>query len=143
MAAAGEWVVWFNGKRGRAGRAGALRDRGFKYGDAVFDTTRTFGHRIFRLDEHLDRFFRSLAYLDIDPDLSKKQFREITEQVAAHNLKLTPPGRRHLGVAAGDMRAGAVRPRRPIRTIRSARSSSNAGRCRSATGRSSTATGSS
>jgi branched-chain amino acid aminotransferase len=91
MAAAGEWVVWFNGKivPERDARV-PFRDRGFKYGDAVFDTTRTFGHRIFRLDDHLDRFFRSLAYLDIDPGLSKKQFREITEQVAAHNLKLTP-----------------------------------------------------
>ena len=30
-----------------------FRDRGFLYGDAVFDTTRTFGHRLFRLGEHL------------------------------------------------------------------------------------------
>ena len=32
-----------------------MRDRGFKYGDAVFDMTRTFGHRIFKLKEHVDR----------------------------------------------------------------------------------------
>ena len=29
-----------------------FRDRGFLYGDAVFDTTRTFGHRLFRLGQH-------------------------------------------------------------------------------------------
>jgi len=92
MAAADDWVVWFNGKivPEREARV-PFRDRGFKYGDAVFDTTRTFGHRIFRLDEHLERLYRSLAYLDIDPGLTPKQMREITEQVAAHNLKLTAP----------------------------------------------------
>jgi branched-chain amino acid aminotransferase len=29
-----------------------FRDRGFLYGDAAFDTTRTFRHRPFRLEEH-------------------------------------------------------------------------------------------
>lgn len=36
-----------------------FRDRDFKYGDAVFDMPRTFGHRIFKLDEDLDRFYNS------------------------------------------------------------------------------------
>jgi branched-chain amino acid aminotransferase len=92
MAASNEWVVWFNGSvvPEREARV-PFRDRGFKYGDAVFDTTRTFGHRIFRLDDHLERLYRSLAYLDIDPGLLRGQLREITEAVAAHNLKLTPP----------------------------------------------------
>ena len=35
------------------------RDAGFLLGDAVFDTTRTFGGRIFKLDEHLDRLYNS------------------------------------------------------------------------------------
>ena len=33
-----------------------IKDQGFKYGDGVFDTTRTFGHKIFKLKEHLERF---------------------------------------------------------------------------------------
>ena len=44
-----------------------FRDRGFLYGDAVFDTARTFAHRPFRLVEHVDRLYRSLRYLRIDP----------------------------------------------------------------------------
>ena len=28
-----------------------FRDRGFKYGDAVFDMTRTFNHKIFKLED--------------------------------------------------------------------------------------------
>ncbi len=66
----------------------SIRDRGFLQGDAVFDTTRTFGHRIFRLDEHLDRFFQSLKYMRIDPRLSKADFARLTMRVLEANLPL-------------------------------------------------------
>ena len=47
-------VCYFNGKIVPESEAVvSFRDRGFKYGDAVFDTTRTFGHRIFRLGRAL------------------------------------------------------------------------------------------
>lgn len=65
-----------------------FRDRGVKFGDAVFDTTRTFGHKIFRLQEHLERFYRSLRYLRIDPILSIEEFIAATEQVVERNLPL-------------------------------------------------------
>jgi len=82
------WVVWFNGKIVPETEACVpFRDRGFKYGDAAFDTTRTFGHRIFKLDEHLDRFYRSLAYLRIDPGISKEALKRATEEVAEINLR--------------------------------------------------------
>lgn len=66
----------------------SIHDRGFLQGDAVFDTTRTFGHKIFRLGEHLDRFFESLKYMRIDPGVSKHQFADITQQVVQTNLPL-------------------------------------------------------
>lgn len=66
----------------------SFRDRGFLMGDAVFDTTRTFGHRIFKLDEHLTRFFNSLKYMRIEPGLTKQQFADITMQVLNTNLPL-------------------------------------------------------
>ncbi|MGE0256040.1 MAG: aminotransferase class IV [Alphaproteobacteria bacterium] len=65
-----------------------FRDRGVKYGDAVFDTTRTFGHRIYRLGEHLDRLYRSLRYLRIDPGLSPAEMARATEEVVDRNLPL-------------------------------------------------------
>jgi branched-chain amino acid aminotransferase len=68
-----------------------FRDRGFKYGDAVFDTTRTFGHRIFRLREHIERLYRSLRYLRIDPGLDPDRMMEITEEVVRRNLPLLEP----------------------------------------------------
>jgi branched-chain amino acid aminotransferase len=68
-----------------------FRDRGFKYGDAVFDTTRTFGHRIFKLREHVERLYRSLRYLRIDPGLTQPRMVEITEEVLRRNLAVLDP----------------------------------------------------
>ncbi|NQW18047.1 MAG: aminotransferase class IV [Chloroflexi bacterium] len=82
-------VCYFNGEIIPESEAKvSFRDRGFKYGDAVFDTTRTFGHRIFRLDEHVDRLFKSLRYLQIDPALSKDEYKKITMEVLEQNLPL-------------------------------------------------------
>ena len=66
----------------------SIKDRGFLQGDAVFDTTRTFGGRIFRLDEHLDRFFHSLKYMRLEPDLTKEDFKRLTMEVLEANLPL-------------------------------------------------------
>lgn len=82
------WVVWLNGQIVPETEARIpFRDQGFKYGDAAFDTTRTFGHRIFKLEEHLDRFFRSLNYLRIYPRITKNELKEITEEITKINLK--------------------------------------------------------
>ena len=68
-----------------------FRDRGFKYGDAVFDTTRTFGHRVFKLAEHVERLYRSLRYLRIDPGVPAEKMVTITEEVLRRNLPLLDP----------------------------------------------------
>jgi branched-chain amino acid aminotransferase len=68
-----------------------FRDSGFKFGDAVFDTTRTFGHRVFKLREHVERLYRSLRYLRIDPGLTPAALVEITEEVLRRNLPLLEP----------------------------------------------------
>jgi branched-chain amino acid aminotransferase len=65
-----------------------FRDRGFIAGDAAFDTARSFGHRIFRLKEHIDRLYRSLRYLKIDPGLTPREMTAITEDVFARNRHL-------------------------------------------------------
>jgi branched-chain amino acid aminotransferase len=66
----------------------SFRDRGFVFGDAVFDTARTFNHKPFRLKEHVGRLYRSLAYLQIDPGLSPAETVAISEEVLARNLHL-------------------------------------------------------
>ncbi len=85
----GERVAYFNGEIVPESEVRVpFRDRGFKYGDAVFDMTRTFGHRIFKLDPHLDRFYNSLNYVRIDPGITKEEMRIATLEVVAANLKL-------------------------------------------------------
>jgi branched-chain amino acid aminotransferase len=85
-------IAYFNGKIVPESDVRVpFRDRGFKYGDAVFDTTRTFGHRIFRLQEHLERLYRSMRYLRIDPGLGLPEMKRITEEVLHGNLPLLEP----------------------------------------------------
>lgn len=87
-----ERVVYINGEIVPESQAKvSIRDRGFVYGDAVFDTTRTFGGRIFKLKEHLDRLYNSLKYMRIDPGLTKDQMADLTMQVLNANLPLLDP----------------------------------------------------
>ncbi len=84
-----ERVAYFNGEILPESRvAVSFRDTGFLYGDGVFDTTRTFGHKPFRLDDHVKRLFRSLRATGIDPGLTPERTIEITEDVLARNLHL-------------------------------------------------------
>ena len=72
-----ERVVYFNGEIMPETQAKVpIRDSGFLLGDAVFDTTRTFGGKIFKLQEHLDRLFNSLSYMRINPGLSKEMLSD-------------------------------------------------------------------
>ena len=84
-----ERVAYFNGEIVPESQARvSIRDAGFLLGDAVFDTTRTFGGKIFRLGDHLDRLYNSLTYMRIDPGLSKERMAELTMQVLEANLPL-------------------------------------------------------
>ena len=82
-----ERVAYVNGEIVPESRASvSISDRGFILGDAVFDTTRTFGHEIFRLDEHLDRLYESLKWMRIDPQMPKDEMAGLTMDVLERNL---------------------------------------------------------
>jgi branched-chain amino acid aminotransferase len=84
-----ERVAYFNGRIVPESQATvSFRDRGFKYGDAAFDATRTFGGKPFRLEQHVERLYRSLRYLQIDPGLSPREMIEISGQVLDENRPL-------------------------------------------------------
>jgi branched-chain amino acid aminotransferase len=92
MASSAERIAYFNGRYVPEHLVLVpFRDRGFKYGDAVFDTTRTFGHRVFKLAEHVERLYRSLRYLRIDPGVTPDAMIAITEEVLRQNLPLLDP----------------------------------------------------
>ncbi|HVM80140.1 MAG TPA: aminotransferase class IV [Stellaceae bacterium] len=65
-----------------------FRDKSFTRGDGVFDMTRSFNGRIFKIKEHIERLYRSLKYLNIDPGLRPAEFIEISETVLDRNRHL-------------------------------------------------------
>lgn len=86
---ADERVAWFRGAiRPEREVLISFRDGGAVHADAVYDTERTFNGTIFRLDDHLDRLWRSMAYLGIQPPLPQVELREITLEVARRNYEI-------------------------------------------------------
>src|SRR5271168_2276769 len=82
-------LAWFNGKFVPENQVLiSFRDRSWKYGDGVFDMTRTFNGRIFRLKEHIDRLYRSLRYLRLDSGMCPREMIDVSEQIVAHNEHL-------------------------------------------------------
>ena len=69
-----------------------FRDRSFLYGDGCFDMTRTFNGTVFKLTEHVERLFESLAYLRIDINLSPSEVIEISNEVLSRNRHLLDAG---------------------------------------------------
>ena len=88
-----ERVAYVNGEILPESQASvSIFDRGFLYGDTVFDTTRTFNGEIFRLEQHLDRFYESLRYMRIDSPVDKAEMKEITLKILDKNLEILPEG---------------------------------------------------
>ncbi len=69
-----------------------VSDRGIYKGDLVYDVERTFNGKIYRLREHLERLYRSLTYVRIDPGMSLDEMEELTLDVVKRNEHLMEPG---------------------------------------------------
>ena len=63
-------------------------DRGFCRADVVFDGARTFNGKAFRLRQHVDRLYRSLKYVRIDPGLSPEEMLDVHKEAIRHNEHL-------------------------------------------------------
>lgn len=60
-------------------------DRGFLWGDGVYEVTPCFDGRLYRLDDHIDRLYRSLRYVRIDPGMSPEEMKRSTLDTLASN----------------------------------------------------------
>lgn len=60
-------------------------DHGFLYGDGVFEGIRVYGRRIFRLEAHLQRLYRSARAIMLDPPLNPAEMGQAIEQTVAAN----------------------------------------------------------
>ena len=81
--------VWLNGKLCGADRAKLpIFDRGYLYGDGVFETMRGYAGIVFKLDEHLARLVNSLEAARIKSPYSRERLkRSITQTLKANKLK--------------------------------------------------------
>ncbi len=67
-------------------------DRGFLWGDGVYEITPCFDGRLYRLSDHLDRLYRSLRYVRIDPGMDQAAMAAATQQALAANAQRLEPG---------------------------------------------------
>jgi len=59
----------------------SVLDRGFLFGDGVYEVIPAYGGRLFRLNEHLARLESSLDQIRIRPPLTHQQWRAILERL--------------------------------------------------------------
>ncbi len=60
-------------------------DRGFLWGDGVYEITPCFGNELYRLKDHVDRLYRSLSYVRINPSLSPSDMITETMRLLSEN----------------------------------------------------------
>ena len=61
----------------------SVMDRGFIFGDGIYEVLPVYGRRIFRFESHMDRLERNLAKLRIEAPLLRAQWLEIARRLVA------------------------------------------------------------
>jgi branched-chain amino acid aminotransferase len=88
-----EPLVYLNGHVLPASQASMpIYDAGVVMGATVTEMARTFNGEPFRIDDHLDRLFRSLRYLRFTIDETKEKLAVISRELVSHNLLFLPAG---------------------------------------------------
>ena len=73
---------YYNGSIGRIDEMVIpMNDRVCWFGDGVYDAGPCRNYHIFAVDEHIDRFFRSAAALDIEMPLEKQELKDLLEDL--------------------------------------------------------------
>ena len=74
-------LVWIDGEwYDRDSATVSVYDHGLLYGDGVFEGTRVYGGRIFRLNEHLERLYDSAKAIWLTIPIERKEMAAITEE---------------------------------------------------------------
>ena len=66
----------------------SILDRGFLYGDSVYDASRTFNRVPWRLRAHLERLYQSCHYANLNPGIDVDEMEAITNEVVERNRAL-------------------------------------------------------
>jgi len=109
---ASKHLVYINGEMFPPDQAKiSVFDTAVTLGDTVTESTRTFGHRPFKLDGHIERLYKSLKVSRINAGLTPDEMTAVTLEVLEGNLPHVPPQEdvwivhnisRGMGAAAAD-----------------------------------------
>ena len=69
-----------------------IYDLAIVQGATVAEMTRTFRQRLYRLDDHLERLFQSLAYVGLDLGLTRQELEAVSEELVERNAPLAGEG---------------------------------------------------
>ena len=75
-------------------------DRGFLWGDGIYEVTPVFDGRVYRLADHVERMYRSLAWVQIDPGMTPEAMVAASAAYVAANAdagRLAPGAMYRLG----------------------------------------------
>ena len=74
-------TIWIDGKwYDRSTATISVFDHGLLYGDGVFEGTRAYNGKVFRLKEHIARLFDSARCICLTPPISQEELISITEE---------------------------------------------------------------
>jgi branched-chain amino acid aminotransferase len=96
--------IWLNGRMIEADEARvSAATHGLHYGTGVFEGTRSYmtgrGPTLFRLDDHIDRWFASARVYGMEIPYSREQLIEATHEVVEHSGSLGIRAKNPLGAA--------------------------------------------
>ena len=63
----------------------SILDRGFLFGDSVYDASRTFNGVPWRMREHIERLYQSCRYARLDPGISIDEMDELSKTLVEKN----------------------------------------------------------
>ena len=90
MAALPDTLCYLNGAYTPLNEAKiSVMDRGFIFGDGLYEVVPVYGQRLFRFEEHLARLERSLAKMRIDNPFTRAQWLEHVRPLVAATFDKT------------------------------------------------------
>lgn len=119
-------MVWLNGEfLDFASARVSVEDRGFQFGDGVYETIRAYHGKPFALDEHIARLLKSAAAIELELPLTAEGFKEIVQQLIARSglkeaeiyMQVTRGVARRLHLFPANVSPTIVMTVRPVRHI--------------------------
>jgi len=81
-----ERIVFVNGNFASESQAVvSVFDHGLLYGDGIFDTAVAWNGRLFKFEQHLDRFFRGLTYVKLESPYTRAELKELILETVRRN----------------------------------------------------------